>query len=447
MLSVLHEPLKRLSLHDRSPAALLPRSPSFLFRHTPPPHLAAHRRWPSSTDAGLDLPRTLQLVWGLVDNLLDHQSAGRLCRTATAFHYGPRFSDLPLYLPWQPFRRRKWGFGIPTAVRSTHSNPTPYHSLIHFIWASLPHADRHTMSLVAPAWSVYPSMRLHALRAPIGTLRHRRLPPGQPTRLCPARAGLYAAALLRFNFVYSDFLRWLSGEYTNRHRNWSRDFQTMHAACVLPPPSDQPPPDFARGFRICTEGVPLKGTYEAPSPAIDRRNAYDNHPAVASNIPAVEKKFAKEEERSFHIHFPRIFIYFILGLFLNPLQWVFKKGKGRICVDCTHGPEGPDTLASINTFIPKPSHDTADECPPVYYATALMRYLRLLWRLRGTHPGARILQHYDDLESAFRRILYHPDMAVAFASVFTSYLMIPVGQVFGSRSSSSYFSLLNDIRA
>jgi hypothetical protein len=37
-------------------------------------------------------------------------------------------------------------------------------------------------------------------------------------------------------------------------------------------------------------------------------------------------------------------------------------------------------------------------------------------------------------------------MAVVFAYVFADHLLIPVGQVFGSRSAPSYFSLMSDIR-
>ena len=38
------------------------------------------------------------------------------------------------------------------------------------------------------------------------------------------------------------------------------------------------------------------------------------------------------------------------------------------------------------------------------------------------------------------------DMAVVFAYIFLDFLIIPVGQVFGSRSAPSYFSLMSDIR-
>ncbi len=91
-----------------------------------------------------------------------------------------------------------------------------------------------------------------------------------------------------------------------------------------------PPADFAGGYRICTEGVPLKGSFDSPFSALRSGDAYDNHQAVDSNLAKVEAKFAKEEERSFHIHLPRFLVYFISSLLLHPIQWAVRKGSALI---------------------------------------------------------------------------------------------------------------------
>jgi hypothetical protein len=67
--------------------------------------------------------------------------------------------------------------------------------------------------------------------------------------------------------------------------------------------------------------------------------------------------------------------------------------------------------------------------------------------MRITFPKAYILQHCNDIDEAFRQVLYTPELAIAFAYVFGIFLLIPIGQVFGSRSTPSYCSLLSDIRA
>ena len=67
--------------------------------------------------------------------------------------------------------------------------------------------------------------------------------------------------------------------------------------------------------------------------------------------------------------------------------------------------------------------------------------------MRIAKPHEDILQHCDDIDAAFRRIIYHPDLAVTFAYVFSKFLNVPVGQVVGICSSPSYFSLISDIRS
>jgi hypothetical protein len=102
---------------------------------------------------------------------------------------------------------------------------------------------------------------------------------------------------------------------------------------------------------------------------------------------------------------------------------------------------------SCNTHIPKPGKENPDECPPVYYATALQQFYIMIWRLWITYPYLDILLHADNIDSAFRRILYSPEMAILFAYIFGAFLIIPVGQVFGARSAPSFFCLASDIRA
>jgi hypothetical protein len=316
---------------------------------------------------------------------------------------------------------------------------------VHFAWTFLAPADRIIICITYPVLVEYVCLRQSAVTDSVARLRHLRPPPGKPTNLDPLQARLYGAALLRFNFVYGDFIRWLSGEYTNRKRDWESIFNTIRNRPARVAPDHLPPPDLDRGFRINTEGVPLVGNYTSPAAQIPVRDEYDNHPAIAANEPAVEAKFAAEEEKTFHIHLPRFLIFFIYGLFLAPLQWAMRKGKGRICVDCTKA--GKDEIGSINTYIGKPGIAAADECPPVYYGDALLRFLIVVWRMRLSAPLRDILLHCDDIDAAFRRILYHPDLAIAFAYVFLEFLIIPVGQVFGSRSAPSFFSLTSDIRA
>ena len=121
--------------------------------------------------------------------------------------------------------------------------------------------------------------------------------------------------------------------------------------------------------------------------------------------------------------------------------------KGRLCVDPSSKISATDDGAA-NESIPAPGTDgREDECPPIFYSSALMRHLTWIWRLRLAHPWDDILQFVDDIHSAFHRVLYHPDAGILFASVFMEFLIIPIGTIFGARNSPSFFCLLSELRA
>jgi hypothetical protein len=188
--------------------------------------------------------------------------------------------------------------------------------------------------------------------------------------------------------------------------------------------------------------VPPTGAFVSHPPKLKAGVVHDNHAKIKDNSNQVEAKFAAEEKKSLHVILPKFFVFFILGLFLNPLQWAARKGKGRICVDCTNG---PDEIESPDASMPKPSPANADACPPVHCANSFTGFLILIWSMRQAQPLMDVLLHRVDLEAAFRRALHCQDMAVIFAYIFMDFLIIPAGQVFGSRSAPSYFSLMSDV--
>ena len=388
---------------------------------------------------------------------LDLQSQDQLEKVSKVF--SPASSHLlPTWItrPWQPFRPRNFGFGAAQAGRSTvHDRPNPMMA-VHYAWSFLSLEDRSAAVATHPSWWKYAKLRSDSVVTPISCLRAPRtwIPTDKyPTTLDPERAQLHSLSLLRFDFDHGDVIRWLGGEYTNAHRQFDEEWVKILHAMDKFPPKECPPVHPIAAYRVHTQGVPLKAAYTTPYyiPAI--RDAYDNHPAVAENEAKVEAKFAKEEWKAYHIHYHRWLFCFIYGIIINPIQWVWDKGKGRICIDCSNGP--PDKSGSVNTYIPKPFNVKKppknmildqDECPGTYFKYAFKRVLRRILRMRITRPKEPILAHADDIDAAFRRILYHPDMAVAFAYFFSDYLLVPVSQVFGGRSCPPNYGLLADVR-
>ena len=68
-----------------------------------------------------------------------------------------------------------------------------------------------------------------------------------------------SCALIRFDFGYADFIRWLGGEYTNDHRDWASIFQLADHIAKIPVPNHSPLIDLDRTIHIATSGAPIAG--------------------------------------------------------------------------------------------------------------------------------------------------------------------------------------------
>ena len=255
-------------------------------------------------------------------------------------------------------------------------------------------------------------------------------------------------ALLRADFDYGDMIRWMGGEYTGAHRDWSSFDKLVADYRDAPGLSSSPPIDPDRVLRSVHEGVPLAGTFSSKRSDFLLRLRCDNHPPLQAVLSDVRAAFGKEEAMSYHLHFPRWVANFIPGLMLSPISWVVRKDKGRLVIDGSSSIHPNGDTGAPNSCIPKPSApDTdPDQCPPVHFGDALDRHLHHVYNMRIRYPNQDLYQHTDDINAAFRRCLYHPDLAPAFSHVFMELLIIPVGMIFGSRSSPSFWDLIANWR-
>jgi hypothetical protein len=200
----IHEPVSD-EIPDLIPDIdLLPR-----FSHVPPHSIPSRDQWPVSPEAqgfpDAGTPTLLDiLIW--VQPYLKVSESQNLNSVATAYRFGPEFGPLWFYRPWSPYRRRRWGFGIPNKARTVCNDKPPPHLFLHFIWTYLTPSDRHTMSRTCPQRFLYHRLRVLAVKLPIANLLRVRPPPGKPSKLPLDRALLYASSLLCFGFYYGDFV-------------------------------------------------------------------------------------------------------------------------------------------------------------------------------------------------------------------------------------------------
>ena len=267
--------------------------------------------------------------------------------------------------------------------------------------------------------------------------------------LCRWRAELMACAILCFDFIYSDFICWLGGEYTNDYWNWSDIFQVVDTMCNVPIPPGHPPIDIKQAIHISICGAPIAGKYECKFDDVTWRERYNNHPSLHDNLPAVRKKFEKEESQSYQIALPHFLWAFIFGLFISPITFVVRQqGKeGCICPNPSNKIHPTDTGA-VNEQIPATGAEGAeDENLAVWYGTVLTQFLEWTWNLCIAQPSKEILGHVDDISTAYHHILYHPTIGIMYTQVFMEFLMIPVGYIFRGWSSPFWYMLPRELHA
>jgi hypothetical protein len=356
------------------------------------------------------------------------------------------FNDHPLLPPPDSTAHRYHGFGKRDTQRSITNLEPPLYYIIHLAWDYLSPLDRYILSTDLPIFTAYAILRQEASIADISPLRLPRPPPDN-SAVDSVRVRCLAHALLLFNCDYGDMLRWIGGPYTDAHRSWDITFARMETVRHCAPPDRFPTPDYDRTIRACSEGVPLAAHYTSDYASCSIRNLAPLSKDLQDNRADVDETLRKEEKLSYHIILPRFLWRFIPGLLLSIFRVAYRYGdpKPRLCVDPSTTLT-PADIGNVNAQIPRPGLDE-NKNPTIYYGTAFLRYLSWLWNLRITFPGDDIVQMTDDISAAFHRVLYHPDVAPAFASLWDSWLIIPVGTIFGSRSSPSTYMWKGEMRS
>ena len=237
--------------------------------------------------------------------------------------------------------------------------------MAHLAWLFFTPAERCRLAQLHAMFWAYSLLRMSAMSLPVHRLQQPR-PPPSPRPISQARVRSMAAALMRFDFNYGDFMRWLGGPYTNSHRNWEDVFLALESVSSTQPPPGYPLVDYDRAYRLATQGAPLKGHFSTSCANVSRRNLKPPSTALLKEAPALHEKLRKEEQLSYHVLLPRFLWRFINGLHLCLLNFVFRCGdpKGRLCVDPSTTIDAKDD-GNANRHIPDPGTPGRwDENPP-----------------------------------------------------------------------------------
>jgi hypothetical protein len=131
--------------------------------------------------------------------------------------------------------------------------------------------------------------------------------------------------LFHFDFVYGDLVHWLEGEYTNIKVDYNTMFDNLDDLHIVHMPPGYPKVNIGQTQETLKEGAPTKRTFTSNFDHARQLAQYDNHKGMHDHIDVMTENFAKEEENSYHLCFPRSFLYFIPGILIALLSLACKK--------------------------------------------------------------------------------------------------------------------------
>ena len=335
--------------------------------------------------------------------------------------------------------------------KHTGSPQTVPELMFHHAWDFLNPHDITSLCRAAPVMSCYGSLRQEAASISPATLQSILLPldPHHPSSsISTDRSRQVACLLLLCDFRIGGLIRCLRRLYTGDFLDFDTIDATLAAMESIPISEDEPQHDFASLHHIFHQGVPLTAAFHCDRGDVLARNLYDNHRAADPHVESILAKTAIDVSKSYAIALPRWCLRFIDGVFLAALGFATREHKGKVkgrqCNDPSAKITGPADTGALNDHI-----DRRDpiQMPKVYYQDALQRVWRRTYNLRLSYPDDDIIIYKDDLVAAFRRVRYHPDLAVANSYILQGFFIIPIGMVFGARDSPSWFCMVSELRS
>ena len=118
-------------------------------------------------------------------------------------------------------------------------------------------------------------------------------------------------------------------------------------------------------------GAPTSAIYLCSRADLIHRNSYDNHASIGAHGLAVLAKVVSGAVNHFLLVFPWWIWRFIYGMFLSPIGFLLRKGKGWIVVDSsTHIQNADNTGALYNQM----ERTYPERIPRTYYAPVQQRH-------------------------------------------------------------------------
>jgi hypothetical protein len=180
---------------------------------------------------------------------------------------------------------------------STITEDTPVYHVCHFVWDLLTPDEQVSLRLAVLPFDAYAIWRAQALREEKQSLLlELPTPTSAPLSINLVRKN--GCALLCFDFIYCDLVRWLEGEYTNCNVDYGTMFNNLNDLRTTKMPPGYPKVDLDQTRETLKNGATTKGTFTLNFGHTCQWAQYNNHKGIHDHIDIMTDKFTKEEEKA-----------------------------------------------------------------------------------------------------------------------------------------------------
>ena len=184
--------------------------------------------------------------------------------------------------------------------------------------------------------------------------------------------------------------------------------------------------------RILTFGAPALCNAESSESNFQAYLKYGNHQSVTQNQSVFESTIVKQSKRGLTLIMDPQLIHFALNVHLSPqglVDIVHKRRKPRPLSDSSFRPF-PGAFA-INDWTNKENE------PKLHFASSFHRFCVWQWNLAISYPDHDRHTGDDDVQCAFPRIKYNPQLVGMYSAISNNTLMMNTGLTFGDNTSPS----------
>ncbi|KAI2510434.1 hypothetical protein MHU86_4007 [Fragilaria crotonensis] len=233
-----------------------------------------------------------------------------------------------------------------------------------------------------------------------------------------------SACLLHFNGDVANMVRWIGGPHVNAHLN----VPAILAKLKLIVDSDIHK-DISR---ILLLGAPALCNASATEENFQAYLQYGNHESVKKNQQVYASTIVKQNKRGLTLIMDPQLIHFALDAHLSPqglVDVLHPRRKPRPLSDSSFRP-WPGAMA-INDWTNKKNE------PALHFAKSFLNFCVWHWNLAITYPTHDRHTGDDDVQCAFPRIKYHPQLVAMHSSISNNTLVMNTGLTFGDNTSPS----------